>query len=119
MTARRDAPPVTLQTVGLRVSGSDHDEASRQRLVQQFERQFERFRACYPLAQNRDVNSSFGVDLYVPKGGGAPRVQQTRSRLEGKEFTKCMERAFIGLRFRAPPRGIPLVVSYSVLFKID
>jgi hypothetical protein len=116
---RRDSPPVTLQTVGLKVSGSEVDEATRQRIVQLFERQFERFRACYPLAQNRDMNSSFGVDLYVAKEGGAPRVQQTRSRLEGKEFTKCMERAFLGLRFRAPPKGIPQVVSYSVLFKID
>jgi hypothetical protein len=116
---RREAVPVTLQTVGLKVSGPEVDEAARQRLVQAFERRFAGFRACYPLAQNRDVNSSFGVDLYVPSGGGAARVQQTRSRLEGKDFTKCMERVFLGLRFKAPPKGIPQVISYSVLFKID
>lgn len=111
--------PVTLQTVGMKISGYEVDEATRQRMVQLIERQFERFRACYPLAQNRDVNSSFGVDLYVPKDGGAATIRQTRSRLEGKEFTRCMERAFLGVRFKAPAQGIPQVVSYSVLFKID
>ncbi|MET0410162.1 MAG: hypothetical protein ABW217_02650 [Polyangiaceae bacterium] len=116
---RQKAVPVTLQTVGMKVSGYEVDEATRQRMVQLIERQFDRFRGCYPLAENRDVNSSFGVDLYVPKDGGAARIQQTRSRLEGKDFTRCMERAFLGVRFKAPAQGIPQVVSYSVLFKID
>lgn len=116
---RQKAVPVTLQTVGMKVSGYEVDEGTRQRMVQLIERQFDRFRGCYPLAENRDVNSSFGVDLYVPKDGGAARIQQTRSRLEGKDFTRCMERAFLGVRFKAPAQGIPQVVSYSVLFKID
>jgi hypothetical protein len=116
---RQKTVPVTLQTVGMKVSGYEVDEATRQRMVQLIERQFERFRGCYPLAENRDVNSSFGVDLYVPKDGGTARIQQTRSRLEGKDFTRCMERAFLGVRFKAPAQGIPQVVSYSVLFKID
>ena len=86
-------------------------------MVQLFERSFPSFRRCYPLAQNRDTNSTVGVDLLVPKAGGSAKVRDMRTRLEGAAFRQCMERAFSAIRFAAPRKGIAFAVSYSVLFK--
>lgn len=110
-------PRVTLQTVGLRVSGSGGTEAERAALVQAFERNFERFRACYPLAEGRDQNASYGVDLHVPRAGGNARVRDVRSRLTGERFRQCMERAFTAIKLAPPSSGQDTMVSYSVLFK--
>jgi hypothetical protein len=118
-TAARSAPAASfsVQTVGLRVIGDERDEPNRQRIVQLLEQSFPSFRRCYPLAHNSGINATFGIDLYVAKGGGPGKVQQVRTRLSGAEFRECMEQAFRKIRFKPPKKGVAVIVSYSLLFK--
>jgi hypothetical protein len=43
-------------------------------------------------------------------------VEQTRTKLSGEDFKQCMVRSIEALRFKAPPRGRALMISYSVKF---
>jgi hypothetical protein len=115
--ARDLGPPVELQTVGLYLAGPANNEPTRRQLVKLFERNFGAFKRCHAQAPEHTENASFGVDLLVPKEGGSAKVRQTRTRLAGKPFQTCMERAFQAMRFEPMPSGRPEIVSYSLLFR--
>ena len=108
---------VELQTVGLYLAGAANTEPTRKQLVKSFERNFAAFQRCHAEAAEHTENASFGVDLLVPKEGGRAKVRQTRTRLTGKGFQACMERAFQAIRFEPLPSGRPEIVSYSLLFR--
>jgi hypothetical protein len=108
---------VELQTVGLYLAGAANTEPTRKQLVKSFERNFAAFKRCHAEAAEHTENASFGVDLLVPKEGGRAKVRQTRTRLTGKGFQICMERAFQAIRFDPLPSGRPEIVSYSLLFR--
>ncbi len=112
-----DARQVTLSTVGLHVAGPANREENRRKLVAVFERRFDAFRRCYPLAHPHADNASFGVDLLIPAQGGKPALRQTRTRLRGAEFKACMHRVFEAISFDPPPTSRSEIISYSVLFK--
>jgi hypothetical protein len=115
--ARDKGQPVELQTVGLYLAGAANTEPSRRQLVKLFERNFGAFKRCHAQAPEHVENASFGVDLLVPKEGGSAKVRQTRTRLTGKPFQTCMERAFQAIHFDPMPSGRPEIVSYSLLFR--
>jgi hypothetical protein len=108
---------VELATVGLHVAGPLGADPERRRLIRTLERHFGAFRRCHELAKPHGRNLSYGVDLLIPKQGGAAQLRQTRTRLTGDGFQSCMQKAFRAIRFDPPSTARPEIVSYSVLFK--
>ena len=108
---------LVVKTVGLHVGGGARSEASRQQWVRIFERHFDAFARCHALASQRTHNASFGIDIYVPVGGGPGGIGEVRTRLRGKGFRGCMLRAFRAIEFPPPGKGQRTAVSYSLIFK--
>jgi len=60
---------------------------------------------------------SFGIDLKIPRAGGAPTAEQPRTRIRGAGFQECMVAAFAKVQFEKPKAG-PTVISYSIRFAL-
>ncbi len=109
------AADVLVKHYGLHIGGGPNTDEARARYLEPISKQFGKLRECHLLAENRDVQASFGVDLLVGSKGGRAKIQDYRTRLKGKDFQMCVLGALGAVKFPAPERAT--VVSYSVLFK--
>lgn len=106
---------VEVKHYGLHIGGGPNTDEERAKYLVRIEPHFDELRECHLLAKKRSVQASFGVDLLIGAKGGRPKVQDYRTRLDGKDFHMCVLGVLGNVSFPAPPR--PTVVSYSVLFK--
>jgi len=111
-------PEVRLRLLGMHIGGGPNDEASKRPFLEAVSSSFPAMLSCYRLVDAPERGGSFGVDLRIPREGGAPSVEQLRTRLGPEAFVGCMREALLGLRFAPPPRG-PTVVSVSVAFALE
>ncbi len=111
-------PEVTLRLLGMHIGGGPNDEPSKRPFVGAVTSGFSAMRSCYRLVDEPERGGSFGVDLRIPRDGGAPSIDQIRTRLGPEAFLGCMREALLGLSFAPPPRG-PTVVSVSVAFALE
>lgn len=109
-------PELTVKSFGLHLGGGAKDEETRSAYLRQLEYGFPEYLECYRELETPGKEGTFGVDLRVEAQGGRARVEQTRTKLSGDEFKACMVRSLEALRFKAPPRGRAVMVSYSVKF---
>lgn len=106
---------VEVKHYGLHIGGGPNTDEERSKYLDRIEPHFDALRECHLLANKRSVQASFGVDLLIDAKGGRAKVQDYRTRLDGKDFHLCVLGVLGNISFPAPPR--PTVVSYSVLFK--
>ena len=109
-------PALEVQSIGMHIGGSANDQKSKAPFVRAVERQFPAFLECFRLAGEPGRGGTFGVDLRVGTGGGAPEVEEPRTAIPGDPFRECMLRAFAGVAFE--PTGKPVVISYSLRFSL-
>ncbi len=114
--ARLSLPEVVVENVGLHIGGESNSPESKRPFITALEKQFESFRLCYRFVERPGKGGVIGVDLMVPREGGAPNVRQVRTTMAGEEFKGCMVAAFSEASFE-PPRK-PVVFSYSVKFSL-
>jgi hypothetical protein len=109
-------PALEVTSIGMHVGGGPNDSASKAPFVRAVEAKFPAYLECFRLAKEPGSGGTFGVDLRVPAGGGAPVVEEPRSALQGDEFHECMLKAFASVVFE--PTKKPLVISYSLRFSL-
>lgn len=109
-------PELTVKSFGLHLSGGNKDDGTRGAYLRQLEHGFPDYLECYRELDTPGKEGTFGADLRIDAQGGRPRVEQTRTKLSGEDFKECMVRAIEALRFKAPPSGRALMISYSVKF---
>lgn len=109
-------PELSVKSFGLHLGGGAKDEETRAAFLRQLEHGFPDYLECYRELDTPGKEGTFGADLRIEAQGGRARVEQTRTKLSGEEFKQCMVRSIEALRFKAPPRGRALMVSYSVKF---
>ncbi len=105
-----------MRHVGLHIGGGPNDEAGRRPFLRAIESRHRQFLHCYRYVREPLRGGTFGADLFVARGGGAPEVRRTRQRLGPGEFESCMVDAFNSVRFAAP--GKPTSLSYSLRFDV-
>lgn len=111
-------PEVKVKNIGLHVGGGTNSDTEKAPFRAAVEKQFDAFRACYKHINDPQKGGIFGVDLRIPKGGGAPTVSQPRTGLGPKAFRDCMVTAFQAVEFEAPAKGAT-VISYSLKFSAE
>lgn len=109
-------PELSVKSFGLHLSGGAKDDETRAAFLRQLEHGFPDYLECYRELETPGKEGTFGADLRIEAQGGRARVEQTRTKLSGDAFKQCMVRSIEALRFKAPPNGRALMVSYSVKF---
>jgi len=113
----RSLPEVKVRNVGLHVGGGPNSNAAKAPFKQAVEVQFPAFRECYRHVDDPKKGGTFGVDLYIGRNGGIPKIRAVRTVIRGNEFRECVRAAFEKVEFQSPPRG-PTVISYSLRFEL-
>jgi hypothetical protein len=101
----------------MHVGGGKNSPEEKAPFHRAIEQRFPAFLDCYRLAEDPWAGGSFGVDIKIARGGGAPTVEQPRTRIRGQGFQECMVAAFGKVQFEKPKAG-PTVISYSLLFTL-
>jgi hypothetical protein len=116
-TPDKALPELRVEPLGMHVGGGKNDAEEKAPFHRALEQKFPAFLECYRLADDPWAGGSFGVDLKIPRAGGAPLAEQPRTRIRGAGFQECMVAAFGKVRFEKPKAG-PTVISYSVVFTL-
>jgi hypothetical protein len=116
-TPDRALPELKVEPLGMHVGGGKNDAEEKAPFHRALERRFPAFLECYRLAEDPWAGGSFGVDIKVPRAGGAPAVEQPRTKIRGAGFQDCMLAAVGKAQFEKPKAG-PTVISYSVRFTL-
>lgn len=116
-TPDRALPELRVEQLGMHVGGGKNDAEEKAPFRRALEQRFPAFLDCYRLAEEPWQGGSFGVDLKIPRAGGAPVTEQPRTRIRGAGFQGCMVAAFGKVQFEKPKAG-PTVISYSVAFTL-
>lgn len=116
-TPDKALPELKIEPIGMHVGGGKNTPDEKAPFHRALERQFPAFLACYRLVDDPWSGGSFGVDLKIPRAGGAPTVEQPRTKIRGNGFEPCMLSAFAQTHFEKPKAG-PTVISYSVRFSL-
>jgi len=114
-TPDKALPELKIEPIGMHVGGGKNTPDEKAPFHRALERQIPALLACYRLVDDPWSGGSFGVDLKIPRAGGAPTVEQPRTKIRGSGFESCMLSAFAQTRFEKPKAG-PTVISYSVRF---
>jgi hypothetical protein len=117
LTPDKALPELTVEALGMHVGGGKNDAEEKAPFHRALERQFPAFLECYRLADDPWAGGSFGIDIKIPRAGGAPQLEQPRTKIRGSGFQDCMLAAFGKTRFEKPKAG-PTVVSYSIRFTL-
>jgi hypothetical protein len=116
-TPDKALPELTVEALGMHVGGGKNDAEEKAPFHGALERQFPAFLDCYRLADDPWAGGSFGIDLKISRAGGAPQLEQPRTKIRGRGFQDCMLAAFSKTQFEKPKAG-PTVISYSVRFTL-
>ena len=116
-TPDKALPELSIEALGMHVGGGTNSPAEKAPFQRALERQFPAFLECYRLADSPWAGGSFGVDLKIARAGGAPTIEQPRTKIRGAGFQDCMLAAFGKVQFEKPKAG-PTVISYSVMFTL-
>lgn len=116
-TPDRALPELKVEPLGMHIGGGTNTPEEKAPFHRALEQQFPAFLECYRAAEDPWAGGSFGVDIKVSRTGGAPTVEQPRTRIRGAAFRDCMLAAFTKVRFEKPKAG-PTVLSYSMLFTL-
>lgn len=116
-TPDKALPELRIEQLGMHVGGGKNDAEEKAPFRRALEQKFPAFLECYRLADDPWAGGSFGVDLKIPRAGGAPVAEQPRTRIRGAGFQECMVVAFGKVQFEKPKAG-PTVISYSVIFTL-
>lgn len=114
-TPDRALPELRVEALGMHVGGGKNDAEEKAPFQRALEQRFSAFMDCYRLVEDPWAGGSFGVDLKIPRAGGAPTAEQPRTRIRGAGFEACMLKAFGQVQFEKPKAG-PTVISYSIRF---
>lgn len=116
-TPDKALPELRVEQLGMHVGGGKNDADEKAPFRRALEQKFPAFLECYRLVDEPWTGGSFGVDLKIARAGGAPSVEQPRTRIRGAGFQECMVAAFGKVQFEKPKAG-PTVISYSILFAL-
>ncbi len=116
-TPDKALPELKVEPLGMHVGGGKNDAEEKAPFHRALEQRFPAFLECYRLVEDPFAGGSFGVDLKIPRAGGAPIVEQPRTRIKGAAFRDCMVAAIGKAQFDKPKAG-PTVISYSVRFSL-
>ncbi|HEX2875304.1 MAG TPA: hypothetical protein VHP33_28830 [Polyangiaceae bacterium] len=116
-TPDKALPELRVEQLGMHVGGGKNDADEKAPFRRALEQKFPAFMECYRLVDDPWAGGSFGVDLKIARAGGAPTVEQPRTRIRGAGFQECMVAAFGKVQFEKPRAG-PTVISYSILFAL-
>lgn len=116
-TPSRALPELRVEPLGMHIGGGTNTPEEKAPFHRALERKFPLFLECYRKVEEPWAGGSFGVDLKVARAGGAPQVNQPRTRIRGSGFQDCMLAAFTKVEFEKP-KGGPTVLSYSVRFTL-
>jgi hypothetical protein len=116
-TPDKALPELRVEALGMHVGGGKNDPQEKAPFHRALEQKFPLFLDCYRLAEDVWAGGSFGIDIKIPRAGGAPSVEQPRTRIRGAGFQDCMVAAFGKVQFEKPRAG-PTVISYSLLFTL-
>jgi hypothetical protein len=116
-TPDKALPELKIEPIGMHVGGGKNTPDEKAPFHRALERQFPALLTCYRLVDDPWSGGSFGVDLKIPRAGGAPTVEQPRTKIRGNGFEPCMLSAFAQTHFEKPKAG-PTVISYSVRFSL-
>lgn len=116
-TPDKALPELRVEQLGMHVGGGKNDPEEKAPFHRALEQKFPAFLDCYRLAEDPWAGGSFGIDLKIPRAGGAPLAEQPRTRIRGAGFQECMVAAFGKVQFEKPKAG-PTVISYSVVFTL-
>jgi len=116
-TPDKALPELRIEALGMHVGGGTNSPEEKAPFHRALERQFPAFLECYRLAEDAWAGGSFGIDIKIARAGGAPTVEQPRTKIHGPGFQDCMLAAFGKVQFEKPKAG-PTVISYSVMFTL-
>jgi hypothetical protein len=116
-TPDKALPELRIEALGMHVGGGTNSPQEKAPFQRALERQFPAFLECYRLAEDPWAGGSFGIDVKIPRAGGAPTIEQPRTKIRGADFQDCMLAAFGKVQFEKPKAG-PTVISYSVMFTL-
>ena len=116
-TPDKALPELRVEPLGMHVGGGSNSPEEKAPFHRAIERQFPAFLDCYRLVDDPWAGGSFGIDIKIARNGGAPTLEQPRTRLRGNGFEACMVAALGKVQFEKPKAG-PTVVSYSVRFTL-
>lgn len=116
-TPDKALPELSVAPLGMHIGGGSNTPEEKAPFHRALERQFPAFLECYRLVEDPWTGGSFGVDLKVARGGGAPSLEQPRTKIRGAGFKECMLSALGKVQFDKPKAG-PTVLSYSVMFTL-
>jgi hypothetical protein len=116
-TPDKALPELRIEALGMHVGGGKNDAEEKAPFHRALERQFPALLECYRLADDPWAGGSFGIDLKIPRAGGAPVLEQPRTKIRGAGFQDCMLAALGRTQFEKPKAG-PTVISYSVRFTL-
>lgn len=114
-TPDKALPELRIEPLGMHVGGGKNDAEEKAPFHRALEQRFPSFLECYRLADEPWAGGSFGIDLKIPRAGGAPTAEQPRTRIRGVGFQECMVAALGKVQFERPKAG-PTVISYSIRF---
>lgn len=116
-TPDKALPELRVEPLGMHVGGGKNSPEEKAPFHRAIEQRFPAFLECYRLAEEPWSGGSFGIDIKIARAGGAPTVEQPRTRIRGAGFQECMVAAFAKVQFEKPKAG-PTVISYSILFTL-
>ncbi|HYP87801.1 MAG TPA: hypothetical protein VEQ59_06600 [Polyangiaceae bacterium] len=116
-TPDKALPELRVEPLGMHVGGGSNSPEEKAPFHRAIERQFPAFLECYRLVDDPWSGGSFGIDIKIARNGGAPTLEQPRTKLRGEGFQTCMVAALGKVQFEKPKAG-PTVVSYSVRFTL-
>jgi hypothetical protein len=116
-TPDKALPELRVEALGMHIGGGTNTPQEKAPFHRALEQIFPAFLECYRSVEEPWSGGSFGVDLKVARSGGAPTVEQPRTRIRGGAFRECMLAAFNQVQFEKPKAG-PTVLSYSVVFTL-
>jgi hypothetical protein len=116
--ANEELPRVRVRNIGLHIGGGPNDAATKAPFLRQLAARFDDFRECYRLVESPKGRGTFGIDLLVPKDGGAPETSNVRTSIKGDAFRDCVVTAFQSVTFDKPRRGATKL-SYALEFAAE
>lgn len=110
-------PKVEIHNIGMHIGGEDNTAEQKRPIRNDVSKHYDDMRRCYAKAESPARETTFGVDILIPRNGGVAKITNPRSGFKSRVVKNCLTEVFKKVAFRPAKKRRPLMVSFSVRFR--
>ncbi len=110
-------PNVEIANIGMHIGGEANTAEQKRPIRNAVNKHYDDMRRCYAKSEKPSRETTFGVDMLIPRKGGLAKITNPRSGFKERAVKECLVEVFKQVEFPVAKKRIPLMVSFSVRFR--